>query len=1043
MIAVTPYTMNFPRAWLILLVCTFLLGPAFAQIPSAGIPPEVTLYHCQVDQWTGENGLVSNNLTSVIQSDEGFLWITTNNGIMRFDGHQLDVFDKLNVPIFATDGFVKSYEHQGKLYFATRGNGIVRYHEGTFEQLLPDEKQLPRSIRSLLFSKSGKLYVGSDTQGVFAIENDTLSRLPGLPEIDAMVMAMAEGADGSLWIATDGKGLYHYRSDGSFKVYTSKSGLLSDALGAVLVLKDGRVLVGTNQGINVIEQGQVGAWSFLRDTRISYLLSDSYGSIWIGAETGLGRVNEQNHTEEFLYNDATFPGSHITSMVFDEEGSLWISTVKSGLLRLKDTNIRNYSTLQGLSLNRVNSIAESKDGSFYIGEDEGHVDLISKQRIGAIDLPGVPNTAIRDIAFDTQGAMWLATYAGLFRKTGNQVEQIKDPAYPANDFRRILFDSKENMWLATKTGGVIQSREGQVQKIWSRNEGLQSNYILAIEEGPNGLIYIGTHSGGLSVLNPDTGEINTYHAIKDDSGVLIFNVHIDENGRVFIVANVGLFYLEDKNIRPIHLDEVSKGESFFDWVEDDYGNVWVSSNIGVVQFLKSDLLDYIKGKRPHVKRRLLDQDYGMRTKECTGATRSYKARDGKIWVPTLDGVCVIDPQKSMENPHIPPVYITQFQTNQGNVLNWEQEQEYSIDPDNLRFSFNFTALSLLAPEKVRFKYKLENFDADWISTEERWAHYTNLPPGEYTFQVIASNNDGVWNLVGDSVRVKVNPHFYQTAQFYVLIFLFTVMVLFAAYQWRVYGIKKKNLELTKVNSELDRFVYSASHDLRAPLASILGLINVARIDDSPENRTEYYNLIEKSVKKLDSFINDIIEFSRNSRLKIHPEPIDFEALINSLIDELRFLDEKNQIRRVVKVSGTGQFCTDQKRLTIVLNNLISNSIKYHNLHGEDPFIELEVKYTEQQAHIVVRDNGTGISKEHLEHIFKMFYRANESSKGSGLGLYIVKEALEKIKGKIRVESEPYKGSTFYIDIKALSVADTEENNSWLSRLRMGLKAMFQ
>lgn len=1018
------------------LVVFFLLSAeVLGQNLNVGIAPSVPLKNCQVDQWTGENGLVSNNLTSVTQSDDGFLWITTNNGIMRFDGNQLEVFDKLSVPIFTTDGFVKSYDHQGILYFATRGNGIVTFQNGSFDQLMIADTLLPRSTRSLLFSKSGKIYVGSDTKGVFVIENESVSRLPGLPQINAMIMAMAEGLDGSIWIATEGKGLYHYKNDGSYQIHNQTTGLLSDAVGSIKVLNDGRVLVGSAGGVNSIENGKVTTWEFLKGIRVSYIITDRFESIWFGTELGLGRVNEIAQTQEFLYNDDKFPGSHITSMVFDEEGSLWMSTTKSGLIRIKDTNILNFSTTQGLALNRVNIVTEGQNGELFIGQDEGFIDKIYKESVSPVKLSVVPNTAIRDIAIDKKGNMWIATYSGLFKKNQGGEEKHHDPAYGSNDFRRILFDAHDNMWLATKIGGAIQMKDEKIVKIWSRTDGLASDYILSIEQDRNGKIYFGTHSGGLSVLDLNSGLVSTYNVLNDDSGVLIFNVHVDEQGKVWLVANIGLFHFDGHKVIPVYLNEVSKGESFFDWVEDDYGNVWVSSNIGVVQFKKQEVLDFLDGKILKVKRRLFDQDYGMRNKECTGATRSLKASDGRIWIPTLDGVCVIDPKKSAENPHVPPVYITQFYTDRGNVLHWDLTQDYKIEPGNLRFTFNFTALSLMAPKKVKFKYKLENFDKEWIDAEGRSAHYTNLPPGKYAFTVIACNNDGIWNEVGDTILVEVLPEFYQTAQFYILIGLLTIIILFAAYQWRVYGIKKKNLELTKVNSELDRFVYSASHDLRAPLASILGLINVARIDNSPTNREEYYNLIEKSVKKLDSFINDIIEFSRNSRLKISSDLIDFETLINSLIDELRFLDEKNLIRRVVKVKGQGQFHTDQKRLTIVLNNLISNSIKYHNLTGEDPFIEVEIEYTDQIAHIKVRDNGMGISAEHLEHIFKMFYRANESSKGSGLGLYIVKEALEKINGKISVESEPYKGSTFHIEIKAIREDNKTEGSSWIAKLK--------
>jgi signal transduction histidine kinase len=286
---------------------------------------------------------------------------------------------------------------------------------------------------------------------------------------------------------------------------------------------------------------------------------------------------------------------------------------------------------------------------------------------------------------------------------------------------------------------------------------------------------------------------------------------------------------------------------------------------------------------------------------------------------------------------------------------------------------------------------------------------------------MASNNDDKWNTTGDSKVLIVKPFFYQTVWFYIICFLAVLILLYTIYQWRIYVVEKRNRELRKLNSELDRFVYSASHDLRAPLASILGLIAVARLDKS-NNVEEYLNLIEKSIHKLDGFIRDIIDFSRNSRLELHTEPIKFESMIHEIIDELKYMDERGLIRKIVEVNGSGDFCTDRKRLAIILRNLISNAYKYHNPYTEDNFVHVTVKYSAQEATITVADSGIGISEEHLSNIFKMFYRANENNNGSGLGLYIVKETVEKLKGSITVRSEPNQGSAFELKLVSIKPA---------------------
>ena len=225
-------------------------------------------------------------------------------------------------------------------------------------------------------------------------------------------------------------------------------------------------------------------------------------------------------------------------------------------------------------------------------------------------------------------------------------------------------------------------------------------------------------------------------------------------------------------------------------------------------------------------------------------------------------------------------------------------------------------------------------------------------------------------------------------------------------------LKIKNVELEKINAELDRFVYSAAHDLRSPLTSLLGLINVTRIENTPESTERYLNLMESSVKKLDRFIRDVMDYSRNSRMGIHVEEIDFASLIDKVFDNHSHLDQSLSITKSVDIQYKKKFKCDRSRLEIVLNNLISNSIKYYDPHKENPCIKILVVRKGKKVLIEVSDNGQGIKQDHLDKIFNIFYRGSERSQGSGLGLYIVKETIEKLGGVIDVESTLGVGTTF-------------------------------
>jgi PAS domain S-box-containing protein len=235
-------------------------------------------------------------------------------------------------------------------------------------------------------------------------------------------------------------------------------------------------------------------------------------------------------------------------------------------------------------------------------------------------------------------------------------------------------------------------------------------------------------------------------------------------------------------------------------------------------------------------------------------------------------------------------------------------------------------------------------------------------------------------------------------------------------------LKRQNEELIKINAELDRFVYSASHDLRAPLMSVKGILNMIKLDPDKQNVEHYLSLIERSVCKLDNFISDIINYSRNSRMDIMPKEIDFHALLQESIDSLKFMEGAEQVRSIKNISIEAPFYSDYSRLLIIFNNIISNSVRYRDTWKEDSFLKIDIRTTADQATITFTDNGVGIAEEYVGKIFKMFFRANADSKGSGLGLYIVKSAVEKLSGAIQVQSRLGEGTTFVVHVPNLKVS---------------------
>jgi signal transduction histidine kinase len=233
-------------------------------------------------------------------------------------------------------------------------------------------------------------------------------------------------------------------------------------------------------------------------------------------------------------------------------------------------------------------------------------------------------------------------------------------------------------------------------------------------------------------------------------------------------------------------------------------------------------------------------------------------------------------------------------------------------------------------------------------------------------------------------------------------------------------IREKNIHLEKTNSELDRFVYSASHDLRAPLLSILGIVNVSRYENPSQKVADYLTMIDSQVLKLDRFIKDIINYSHNARTEVVEQPVDFVHVLEGVRENLSFMEGAEKIKWEKEIDEEFQWKTDRYRIGTVLNNLLSNAIKYHNYSRDDRWIKIAVRKNCSSCCITIRDNGVGISPEHHNKVFDMFYRAHDHSTGSGLGLYIVKEIVTKMNGTIQLQSQPGQGSTFTITLPVLA-----------------------
>lgn len=991
-----------------------------AQNDLIGIDSDHAVSSFRMDQWSGQDGLISNNLTSVYQTSDNFIWITSFNGIDRFDGVNFRLFDKSSLPFLSSNAFYRTFEDsKGNIWFCSQSSGVIRYADNEFEQILPEGRN-SLSVRSIAEDNEGNLWIGTNNEGLYIYKDDVLQKIE-MVEFDlSLIMDIAVGLDGKIYIATNGDGLLSY-DQGVIQKLAIDDQNIQNTLNKLFQARDGTLYIGTLDGLYYLNGSEKGMIEEFDGLEVNDIFVDDFDNIWVAAEQGLFTINERKGTfESFTVKDG-LPSSQVSSLIFDHENSLWLSTKKSGLIRLRDGYFKNLGMKDGLTSNNVNIITEY-DGAYYIGCDDGNISIFKNNQIRQLDLKTKKmDLGIRDIVFDDGGDMLIASYRGLLKINGSSETFFDLNKFgSSNDIRKILKGENGDIWLATRSGGVVKvTASNQVQVFNSFNNSLKTDYILALEKNAVGDVFIGTHSGGLSIIRQN-GQIENHPIEQGKSGILIFNIDLMDENIAWITTNIGIYKFENNEFIKVKLDSEIYAETLFDLVIiDEYG--WLSSNIGLIRVLLSDLEANVDGALQSVTGRLFDRYDGMASHECTGATRMTLSDEGLLLVPTLGGATILNPHDIKVNDKVPRVYITDFKTDFQHRSITDGNGTI-IEPGVVRYEFAFTALSYISPPKVLFKYKLRGIDQDWIqSGSEREVVYTNLPKGNYDFMVQASNNDGIWNEQGATVRFRVKPYFYETTYFYMGVLILAGLLIWGIIVWRVHAVERINSKLRKLNEELDRFVYSASHDLRAPLSSVLGLVEIARLETTIEAKQQCLDMINTSVIKLDGFINDIIDYSRNQRLELQPELLNISEEVHDAFNDLKYLDKEHKIEKIVESDTEKKFATDGRRLNVILKNIISNAIRYHNLKQDHPFIKVKIDYANDKAVISVEDNGIGIDAHHLDSIFKMFYRADESSKGSGLGLYIVKESLDKIGGQIEVKSILHRGSSFIITIPQLKL----------------------
>jgi len=787
---------------------TALLG-AIAWSPGSALAldPDKALTQYHYEYWLPEDGLPQISVQSVVQDPKGYLWIGTQEGLVRFDGVRFTIFDSRNTPTI-TNNYVTDLllARDGTIWAGTFGGGLIKVEGNQISSLSTADGLASEIVHSLAEGLDGELWIGTE-KGLSRLDDEGLhsfTTVDGLPH--DLVQSLLVDHTGTLWVGTRGGGVALYRHD----VFEAFAGNLASELVSVLYeAPGGAVWIGTQDvGLYRYLDDQLlhlGGEQGLTSERMVAVHEDGDENLWVGTyDGGLCRLQEERFscftTAEGLVHD------HITSFAEDVEGNLWFGSLGGGLNRFRDAKFTSIGTAEGLSHPGVWVILEGAQG-LWIGTENG-LDLFVDGK--PVDYPGrvaAAEDSLMAVHEEPDGTVWTGLYGGGLRRLSEGRWTTYTTANDLADDQvfTITQDREGALWIGTRSG-LNRLLDGQFTT-FTTEHGLPHNNIKALHVDSKGVLWVGTRGGGLARYLYDEFIPFEIDRELDANQKLVYSIHEDEAGVLWFGTFGGLIRHKDGRSDIFTIRDGLHDDAAYRILDDGRGNLWMSCNRGVYSVNKADLDAVAEGRKERVESTAYGKADGMPSTECNGGSQpaGWKTADGRLWFPTVDGVASIDPGLVERNTIPPPVLIESVKVDGDSV---DPDEELVLPPGPKRLEFRFTAPSLTAAERVEFKTLLDGAERSWTEADTRRdVVYSSLPHGDYTFRVTACNNDGVWNDLGASFHFTIRPRFYETVWFYLVCLVALLAAVFGTQGVRVLRLKRRA-------EELSRAVDERTHELR-------------------------------------------------------------------------------------------------------------------------------------------------------------------------------------------------------------------------------------
>lgn len=1006
-----------------------------------------------------EDGLSSNSVRALMQDKYGFLWLGTDEGLNRYDG--------INVKLYrlkkqgANEAISSLYDTTEKIWIGT-DEGVYTYDYKTetiepFHLATSNDIRMKANTNHITQDKDGNLWFATIGQGVFRY-NPVGNRLEQyeFKSANGLIASILVDSENQIWAITNwgDPGISKLNKvENKFEPFELTYELHKHNSNALVMLEDSEhtLWLGTWEcGLQKFDKYTGKATTYLHPadgrgaTHIHSMMEYAPHQLLIGSDDGLLLFNTVTEEYQLFTEDETNPHSLSNRFVYpiikDHEGGVWIGTYYGGINYISPNTGQFESFVHSRFSNSVNGtvigrFCEDASGRIWIASDDGGLNCYSIKDKNFTHYVPSPHTNsisyhnIHALCMDNN-RLWIGTYTGgvnvLDMQTGTFKVYSSSPDDPASldgtSSYAIFKDRKERIWIASMAGVNLYNKE---KDNFIRIKNLDA-LTIDIDQDTEGNLWFSTQGKGLFKYHPEKQTWKNYLHDDPTSNSLPNNqvncTLIDTHGEIWVGTMNGLckYNAEKDGFEAIPLEIPSHNICS---IIEDQRILWLTTTKGLVR--------YVPGEGCQI----FTRSDGLQSDQFL-PNAGFKASDGKIYIGSVNGFNAFYPYQIKTNVVLPPIVITELEIYNKKIqvgdkllpmaLNQIEELELSYQ-DNV-FSLLYASLSYCTPNKNKYAYKLEGFDKDWnyVGSQNK-ATYTNLPAGTYIFRVKATNNDGIWNEKGTSLKITIHPPFYWSTASK----LFYFVVICVAFGFFIRFIikrteKKHTAEINKLNENKEKEVHEAkikfftmiAHEIRTPVSLIIGPLEKIMKSSLtlPAAVRDDLNIIDRNSQRLLFLVNQLLDFRKveqeGMKMKFVSQPV--HQLLKAVCERFEpFIMQHGAQLQVEYPDPDFTAMVDSEALTKLVSNLLTNASKY----TKDKVILSCLVHPEQHTFVIrVTDNGIGISKEEQSKIFKPFYQAMDNKPGTGIGLSIVKSIVESHNGCIEVESEVNKGSSFIVTL---------------------------